>query len=65
MEVSTIGSCPSVLSLDEMAELEDSVASLRRKPSNDEFSRIVSDQHAPAHEHFCALKTQSSELGKQ
>ena len=48
-----------------MAELEDSVASLRRKPSNDEFSRIVSDQHAPAHEHFCALKTQSSELGKQ
>ena len=26
-----------------MAELEDSVASLRRKPSNDEFSRIVSE----------------------
>ena len=43
LEVSTIGSCPSVVSLDEMAELEDSVASLRRKPSNDEFSRIVSE----------------------
>ena len=43
LEVSTIGSCPSVVSLDDMAELEDSVSSLRRKPSNDEFSRIVTE----------------------
>lgn len=43
LEVSTIGSCPSVVSLDDMAELEDSIASLHRKPSNDDFSRIVSE----------------------
>lgn len=43
LEVSTIGSCSSVVSLDEMAELEDSIAGLHRKPSSDEFSRIVNE----------------------
>ncbi|KOS15464.1 hypothetical protein Malapachy_2614 [Malassezia pachydermatis] len=43
LEVSTIASNPSVLSLDELAEWEDSLASLQRKPSADEFSRIVNE----------------------